>query len=344
MWNLGSYGSIYAWQDGFLYPLGWQNGWHIISFTYGNVQGTGLLDFQYISWTHQRDKIGPPKFYALAIAFSETTERAAGNVEYTMAYSGSKWGGEIGTSTRFFETRLRVDCNFTSGGIWGRGKFEIGLGVGWAKPDIPLALNDMGVTINFTSINYTGNPPLGTATAWWEMHLEDYRIDIYSFSGLDLCGMEFTGEGNIQSIVNPDWTAAIDYTGTIIMFVSTTMLPETPAIIGSLVGVGIKGIATVVRFNEGQSLPQYIETVSQYHFRRVEGTSAIVTSISGSKSSAVFFKLNPNEHFRCGLTKIVLSGTLVADACFWNPPGLIAHNPFPMANIVIYIEIPWFIW
>jgi hypothetical protein len=103
-------------------------------------------------------------------------------------------------------------------------------------------------------------------------------------------------------------------------------------------------VAAIIKFTQGQSLPQYVETVSEYHHRQVKGTSAIVTGISDSKSSAVFFKLNPNEHFRCGLTKVVLSGTLVADACFWNFPGLIAHNPFPMANIKVSIYIPWFIW
>ncbi|MGC9095511.1 MAG: hypothetical protein ACP5IM_07925, partial [Candidatus Bathyarchaeia archaeon] len=105
-----------------------------------------MLDFQFISWTNQKDKIGKPKFYAFGNALSKITESAVGAVEEAMVYGGSKWGGAMGSSTRFFETRLKVSCNFTSGGAWGKGEFEIGLGVGWAKPDIPLALNDMGVT------------------------------------------------------------------------------------------------------------------------------------------------------------------------------------------------------
>jgi hypothetical protein len=266
--------------------------------------------------------------------------KIVGNVENAIVYGGSQWIGEAGESNRFFEVRLRTSCNFTyTAGAWGKGSFEIGLGVGWAKPDIPLALNDMGITVNFTSINYTGYPSLELPGTWWEMHFEDYSIDIYSFSGLDLTGMEFTGEGNIQSIVNPDWTAAIDYIGTVVTTVSGSL--DQPIGIG--VGLGIKGIAAVIKFAEGQSLPQYVETVGEYHHRQVKGTSAISTGKSDSKSSAIFFKLNPNERYRCGLTKVVLNGTLVADACS-QQIGYVEHNPFPMADIEISIYIPWFLW
>ncbi|MGC8940411.1 MAG: hypothetical protein ACP5KU_07960, partial [Candidatus Bathyarchaeia archaeon] len=103
MWNMGSYGAIYAWGDGFLYPLGWQNGWHTIKFTYGEIWAAGVLDFQYISCTNQKDKIGQPKFYAETLLesgmkFAEVTEEKF--------YAGSMWYDKTdpGKSKRYILT------------------------------------------------------------------------------------------------------------------------------------------------------------------------------------------------------------------------------------------------
>jgi hypothetical protein len=71
MWDMGEYGAIYAWGDGFSYPLGnLENNTglnaYTLSFKFGNINATGLLDFQIVSWDKQRDRIGKPKFYASA--------------------------------------------------------------------------------------------------------------------------------------------------------------------------------------------------------------------------------------------------------------------------------------
>lgn len=49
MWDMGpTYGAIYAWGDGFCYPLGYLDppAWRDIEFTFGEIWQAGLLDFQ----------------------------------------------------------------------------------------------------------------------------------------------------------------------------------------------------------------------------------------------------------------------------------------------------------
>ncbi len=69
MWDMGEYGTIYAWGDGFCYPLGnLENNTglnaYTLNFKFGEIWGSGLLDLQYVSWTKQQDRIWRPRFYA----------------------------------------------------------------------------------------------------------------------------------------------------------------------------------------------------------------------------------------------------------------------------------------
>jgi len=64
-----------------------------------------------------------------------------------------------------------------------------------------------------------------------------------------------------------------------------------------------------------------------------------------SESDVLFFKLDPIAGRHCGLTKVVLQGTLKAVQWFIGGPGT---GPIPVwsaniANITIAIHIPWFL-
>lgn len=352
MWDMGpTYGTIYAWGDGFMYPLGWRGpSPHDITFTFGEIGSSGLLDFQYISWTHQQARIGAPKFYGVANASTAYSRRGLwgqyeyyGFIENAVAYGGSKWSGTIAVSDRFFELRTRITGNWTEyewgqpTGVGEEGELEIGLGVGWAEPDMPRAMNDLGITINVTAINTTD-----FWRPWVSLGLHDYSVDVYSYQGLDLMGVEFVGSENSESIINTDWTVALDYTGTVIMFISGQLAQP----IGAAVGLGMEGIAALVKLVNGQSVPSYTAMTSESHHYLVNATRDLNAGVPGSQftgnpgsnSAALFFQLNPNIGHTCGLTKIVLRGTLV-EVREWSPPVW-----FPMGTIEMTLYVPWFIW
>lgn len=356
MWNLSSTETIWAWGDGFLYPFGRKDRDYScsLSFTYGEIWESGLLDFEIISWTNQPDRIGQPKFHALANAFpSYYGPDYHVFIENATVYGGSKWNGTMAVSDRFFECRVRMKSNLTSyingmpTGGW-RQEVEIGLGVGWAELVLPKANNDLGVTVNFTLINSTeitdGEiiPPEGL----WVYSLCNYSIDAYSYAGLDIMGIEFAGAENVESIINPGWTAAADYIGNVVMFVSTVF--DFP--LGAAVGLTLKGTALLIaltKFEGGQSLPSYTPTISEPHYYRVNATSDLEIHDWGpelypnSLASIVFFRLNPNVGYTCGLTKVILRGLLTVT----GPMILGGHwETHPISAVEITIYVPWFTW
>ena len=183
---------------------------------------------------------------------------------------------------------------------------------------------------------------------WFELYLKDPTIDIYSFPALEIKGMEYQEH---DSFVKPDLTSAIDYTGTLIMFVSSALLGPTPqGILGSTVGLGIKGIAAVTKITEGQHVSRFEQKITEDHHYQVRrhydlSVPSPPQGESRSESDVLFFKLNPIAGRHCGLTKVVLQGTLEAVQWFIGGPGT---GPIPVwsaniANITIAIHIPWFL-
>lgn len=115
IWDTGSYGAIHAWRDGFIYPLGWQSGWNIITFTYAN-KDSGLLDFQCISQTNQPAKIGKPRFWARISP--PASPYPSGNIRHLKIYDVSSWAGSslastVGSSKRLMAADLKVLVNAT---------------------------------------------------------------------------------------------------------------------------------------------------------------------------------------------------------------------------------------
>ena len=127
-WNCTPYDTIYAWGDGFCYPLGERIGWRNIIFTFGEIWEVGLLDFQYVSWTNQKAKIGEPRFCAVG----SLNEGNYITINSATFYGGSKWKFEEDPefSERYFEARQVINASYNDGRLWVDACFEIGLGLG----------------------------------------------------------------------------------------------------------------------------------------------------------------------------------------------------------------------
>jgi hypothetical protein len=148
-----------------------------------------------------------------------------------------------------------------------------------------------------------------------------------------------------DSFVKPDLTSAIDYTGTVIMFVSGEF--EQP--IGALVGLGMKGLAAVLKIAQGQYVSRFNTAITEDHHYQVLRSSDLrlsspVQGQSETISDVLFFKLDPVAGKHCGLTKVTLQGTLRVRE-YWIqfplPPVLVWDTP--IADISITICIPWFL-
>lgn len=68
-----------------------------------------------------------------------------------------------------------------------------------------------------------------------------------------------------------------------------------------------------------------------------------------STSDLIFLGLDPTAGKACGLTKVVLTGTLEAVYTTLGPtyppnPPLPIVEYYPIADIEIALYIPWFIW
>ncbi|MDH7563594.1 MAG: hypothetical protein QHH24_01745 [Candidatus Bathyarchaeota archaeon] len=333
MWNMGSYGAIYAWGDGFMYPLSWQYGQHLVTFAFGEIWLSGVLDFQYISWTNQRNKIEPPKFCAIG-NLNQLDPSSAHPIDSAMFYGGSMWKEESDPefSERYFETRQVIN-------VGSLGIFEVGLGLGWAEwALLPGTEDDVGITLNFTNTYFSTeeDPPW----YYWEFSLRNTMIEIYSFPALEIEGIEYEEH---DSFVRPDLIATMDYTGTVIMFVSGALLPTgAPAKIGATVGLGIKGIATAIKIAEGQQVSRFKQIITDDHNYQVQSQKDWTMRPLETKSDVVFFKLNTVMGKHCGLIKIVFKTTLDAIWWHWTDFGPMPV-PFALADITTTIHIPCFL-
>jgi hypothetical protein len=329
-WDMGSmYGAINAWGDGFLYPMGYRQKEPLdVAFTFWEKEDSGLLDFQFISWTHQRDRIGNPRFRAVG-----SLDQASTTIDSAMFYAGSKWKFEEDPefSERYFEARHVINCSI--------GSFEIGLGLGWAEwALLPGTEDDVGITVNFTNTYCIEEDP---PWYYWEFSLKDPTIETYSFPALEIKGIEYEEH---DSFVRQDLIAAMDYTGTVIMFASTALQGPTPlGILGASVGLGIKGIPAIIKIVEGQQVSRFEQIITDEHHYQVRSQMDWTMRSLGSKSDVLFFKLNPAAGQHCGLIKVVLTAPLWCTFWHYNDSvGWIGDSSL-LANIIITISIPWFL-
>ena len=379
IWSCGTHETIYNWGDGFVIPfLYHENGSYTIQFKFGEIWGSGALNFQYIIRSLQEDQIGPPRYYSSVnmnpcyppyppagvtglIILPEPTD-----ITGMKLYGGSKWksDGDPDHSERYIETRVGVNASYSCTYGWVSIGAEIGLGNGlaeWAL--LPATMDDVGITMNLTStyfdkyletwrlFPYTTTP---IGLPYECIKFIDRSIDTYSFPYLDIVDLEYSDEG--ESIIKPNLTA-IGYTGTVIgttiAFVTTE--PWFVAI-GALVGLSLQGVSAASHYDDGQAVCRCQKTITDPdHFQLVYNNAMEVPpwwwSPSGghpsSASDVSFLKLNPNTGCHCGMTKVVLKGTIQYYWCqsYMWPSGIIGmvELAIPMASVELTLCIPWFL-
>lgn len=347
-WNVGSYGSIYGWGDGFMYPLDQAplEGTHTVQFTFGN-NATGLLDFQYFSQSGQAAEIGSPKFYASAV-------RNLGNgvtLNNVNLYGGSTQAGLPGISLRNVTVQSAYDLSYVGGNHWINTKIQITVGNWWATWALgPASPRDVGIPLNVTVANFASDIPTGykwpAGLYFWWVGLRDYNVDVYSFPNLTIGGLE-DGQGQSSGKIAPGYTIFMDLLGGSIL--TTAGLSSGMSLwVGSIVGNTLQGLSTLIDYSEGQSVSDYTTTIEEDNHVQLQANEALCIQLAndtgGSCSDLLFLGLSPNGGKTCGLTEVVLSGTLVAEYFCFAMDGYHLIDSYVLANVGITLAIPWFIW
>ena len=333
-WDMGEYDRIYSWEDGFIYPLGYLDpaAWRDIEFTFGEILGEGLLDFQYISWTYQSVKIGAPIF--LAKCESDTIDGSPWAITDKKAYAGSEWYSEPGTSDRKFSVNQEISA-YTHAFLSGdhRITFLFSLGVGWL-PMSTAPTPDFGITMNLTILNYSGETGCELFFKSSETMLEIYAPgEVFNIGDI-----EFSGQPRSRSIVTSSFKIAT--ATTIAVGVSLASIYGTP--MGALMAA-IEGTAAkeVFDYYFDQPLDSYAVDYKNDTYCKlgVDGYLGAFLELSTrfpewptTKSDVIFLSLSPRATKHCGMMKIVFNG--VVHEC-----GIRNRD---IANLTTTIYVPMF--
>jgi len=348
---MGEYGAIYAWQDGFLYPLGWQTGWHIITFTYGNVQGTGLLDFQYISWTNQKDNIGKPKFWTKSFTPSYSD---LFYVEDASAIAGSKWTSDPGRLLRQISSGIRVRLNTNAQGSSifypAPQEAEVSLILDWLDPSLHAGVpQDIGVTLNLTYTYFIEGSVTYGMPIWFEAQSILVRLTEQGNSFYMPNPSLIFNEQSDRSFIDPTWKVASSAGGMLINFAITPALYYEFGPAGALTGIILAATSSqLYNFNTSQQLISVTEDTGTATCRNFTYTDWFKTAEKQEPLSkpirsiceGFFFRVMPTSPSHCGSFSIDLKGNLLP--FFYKNPEYEAGTWIPWP-VEIQMRFPTFI-
>jgi len=356
MWNMGDYGSIYAWQDGFLYPLGWQTGWHTIKFTYGEIWGPGLLDFQYISQANQPAKIGNPRFWA---KISEPkSPYSNGNIRYLKIYNinswaGSKWASTVGGSTRMFAVGLKILANVTDEQTFYPipQEAEITLILDLLGYELPyLSPQDIGLHINVTYTYFDESSFVYSFPIWFEAQSIELKVATQgSMLYVPYPSIVFTTQSS-TSFITPEWKAAYSVAKSLIIPLWTVLVGFP---IGTIIGGYYLWRLSEMEYRSQQQLNSTWEesgppTYRKYHMNIFKTTKDQVPLSEPVRavSNGFFFRMMPTGSKYCGSINITLLGRLWLPFFYSGEPPPDSPNQYgewlPI-DIAICIAFPVFV-
>jgi hypothetical protein len=334
-WGMGpNYGTLYA--GGFSYPLGYRENWHDVKFTFGEIWAAGLLDFQYVSKSNQKTKIGNPKFWT-SVSTSEASSYL--KIYGSKVWVGSRWFGNPATSPYMIDTTVRILVNATSDNPYYLSipqEAQISLMIyplllSWPKP---INYVDIGVIVNLTYTYYDED----SMPIWFEPYsIEVKTPEQGSMLYIPQTSLIFCTQSP-TSFVSPEWKIYLQY-GTRIacslfgFLVSYQTGPIIGRFWGGLLGMATgttAGIVSGFYFEEDDQLNSTIEYAgtpsyrkfSMNAFKTTEQQLPLSPAVS-NQSSVFFFRVYTWDSFHCGSISIAMKGRLWLPF-FYREPG---HGP-----------------
>ncbi|MDH5732720.1 MAG: hypothetical protein OEY88_02900 [Candidatus Bathyarchaeota archaeon] len=336
-WDCAPYDTIYAWEDGFCYPLGnLENNIggnaYDMSFKFSEIEESGLLDFQHGSWTHQRDRIGRPRFYAISDVNLEQTHYNAQITEKKL-YGGSQWYMEAGSSKRYITTVQEFVWIEDRGpaGQWGA-RLRLETGIGW----LPLTTEefaDFGIMLNLTYLDSAGY------NAFRKIDLYDSHVDVYTPESLNIVGIEFVGDG--QSKVSEELLGWRIVEGIGVGLIAYAATGPFGAVAGIIAGQSIDAVFEYALDQEEEDAHDQGGTPTHHTFGYhpiwwvtgwIYGPLIPVENVGESNSHLMFIRLNPMAQKHCGAVKLVFHGQIRFDNGYWDS-----------ASFETTIIVPWFL-
>jgi hypothetical protein len=328
MWDMGAYGAIYAWGDGFCYPMGnLENNIGLnayqITFMFGEIWQAGLLDFQYVSWTNQQDKMGKPSFYCKA----ENPEvlHTPLEINYCDVYGGSEWHSEAGTSWRSISATYEMGVykppdNQNPNGHDAVVRFTISLlYLDYESPKG--TTTDFAIAFNMTHLcAHLGdpNPPFPLDAGFEAPNSQDYGIHVYApEQALTLGQLEYSNEG--RSFVDNNFQVnLVSDVGYVVFAACVGASMEFGAALLALLA-GARTLATMAKYTNGQQLPQSGEAASSPTYKRLwtNGYNYIPDfdplnppTYDASRSDILFLQIHSGDGAHCGAMKITVVSRL----------------------------------
>jgi hypothetical protein len=317
MWNMGSYGTIYGWSDGFMYPLNLLQDTHTVKFRFGN-NGSGLLDFQYISSSNQPDKIGKPRFWARISP--PTSSYPSGSIRHLDIYdveswAGSDWASAIGSSRRLIAAGLRVLANATDTNTFYPipQEAEVTLILDLPSYQWPLnSLQDIGLHINVTYTYFNEQYFVYSFPIWFETKSIELKV---STQGLMLYvpypSIVFSDRSQ-TTFITPDWKAAYDALKWATTFILLGLGP-----VGAIGAGYTQYRMSEYMYRTQQQLNSTWEelgppTYRKYHMNIFKTTmdQAPLSEPVKSISNGFFLRMSPSASKYCGGINFTLQGRL----------------------------------
>ena len=342
----GKQETIYAWKDGLLYPVfnSKESGVFHVEFTFGNINSTGLLDFQFLSWEHDRVKIGKPRFW------TQTKIKPLGPAPYSskelydysaLISAGSEWcsvnGISTGNPTDFAFVNQGVELLMNLSDCSGSPiiqKLKLDTLIGWIVMD-PRQNDyvDVGIIFNLTGGDlyysfFEGNqsaPPDDPRD--WDVWAQITSLEIWTPDSVaSPVKIVFANETPTTSFVGPDWSIVGSFAGDVTSGLLWWEFSTTEGILAGPWGiVAATAAGTVIKlsfnFLNGQKVieTQKVTSNSTYLCAKMSKELWVHTETyqSGkneaeSGTQAVFVRLKGINRYHCGAIKIKIKFTVAA--------------------------------
>jgi hypothetical protein len=305
-WQWASYWTaIYGWGDGFNVPCGYLDpaGWRDVELIYG-VENGGMLDFQILSFTEQRQKIarGTPEFWASVMVLPGFTVE----LKDKKLYAGSQWYSDPGLSERKIvvsqELYFAKYRDVSPYDLFWDAKVRFDVGIICLDPVIT-SETSFGITIKLT---YLGGVEKPADNVWLNGVNMQAKVPTQA---LKVLGWEFKDIHGGKSIVNQDFKIATEMS----VAVAITLAASYCLPVGAMMGLVAAGtmVTGIFDFVEGeQEAPfKYRGYADNYASASIDSMGSVNTGQSVSEVG--FVRVKPAANTHCGFVEVYVRGSVV---------------------------------